>query len=247
MELKEQGRYGHPESDLFGKCEICGCPIDKHLTHCLRCKSSTLLKSPIVPDRRRRFRIWRLLLLTLTAWGLYWFANHIDDRRAETSMTGVESSEMRSSFEPPSPNASAREHAPAVSRHDTKTETVHLNQTRSQPPVQSTAGATASAQQASRPKTSHNLITERIVCPACAGRGRISHEAPRNGTYTCPVCAGKGYRNRRFLAANWRLCDVCGGMGCLPEKDDLFRTRNRIVKKTCPKCAGRGLLPLVER
>ena len=51
----------------------------------------------------------------------------------------------------------------------------------------------------------------------------------------------------RFLTAHWRLCNDCGGMGCVPEKDDLFRTRNRIVKKTCPKCAGRGLLPTTKR
>jgi hypothetical protein len=42
-------------------------------------------------------------------------------------------------------------------------------------------------------------------------------------------------------------CDMCQGMGSMAEKDDLFRTRNRIVRKKCPKCGGRGLLPLKSR
>jgi DnaJ-class molecular chaperone len=74
--------------------------------------------------------------------------------------------------------------------------------------------------------------------------GRITHVAPRTGNYTCPVCGGKGSCTRRFNPANECLCDLCQGMGSIAEKDDLFRTRNRIVRKKCPKCAGRGLLPL---
>ena len=99
-----------------------------------------------------------------------------------------------------------------------------------QPPVQS-ATSRATSDPNSRHRASNKLTTSKIVCFACEGRGQLAYEPPRNVGYTCPICAGTGSRTRRYITAHWRLCDGCGGMGCVPEKDDLFRTRNRIVKK----------------
>jgi hypothetical protein len=263
MEFKEQGRYGHPESGVFGKCQICGRPIDKRLERCLRCRGSRTLgaqTSGTPAPRSTRLKV--LLLLALLAAGLYGLALRLATRRAEAAdgppvggMPAAATAEAPASpsvppaSTPPIPFAKAV--APARAPRNTtapdaapeaRTPPVALH-----PSPTPTAPASVPPPPASRPASTARLTTDKVTCPVCEGRGRIAYEPPRSGGYTCPVCAGNGSRTRRYLSANWRLCDHCGGMGCAPEKDDLFRTRNRMVKKMCPKCTGRGLLPTTKR
>lgn len=256
MELKEQGRYGHPESDLFGKCKICGRPIDKHLTHCLRCRNSRALGRQSPSDKPRISRLRLLLLLALLAIGLFWLATRLKQHQVEVI---EEDAEWNVTDSPSASSATRPRSVPPVAAPPPETSSPRITDTPSpeasahqarasqpQPPVQS-ATSRATSDPDTRRRTSDKLTTSKIVCPACEGRGRLAYEPPRSIGYTCPVCAGTGNRTRRYLTARWHLCDKCSGMGCVPEKDDLFRTRNRIVKKTCPKCTGRGLLPTTKR
>lgn len=255
LKLSEQGRYGHPDSDLFGKCEICGRPIDKHLTRCLRCRNSRALGRQSPTDNHRTTRLRLLLLLALLAIGLCWlatrFKQHRFDAMEEGTVEMIEDSPSASSTTQsgavppvaPAPEPSASR-IPDDTSPDASARQARASQ--QQPPVQS-ATSRATSDPDTRRRTSDKLTTSKIVCPACEGRGQLAYEPPRSIGYTCPVCAGAGSRTRRYITARWRLCDDCDGMGCVPEKDDLFRTRNRIVKKTCPKCAGRGLLPTTKR
>jgi predicted nucleic acid-binding Zn ribbon protein len=251
LKLREQGRYGHPKPEDFAQCVVCGRMIDKNLTHCLRCRNIRPPGQESSDARPKTTRLRLLLLLALLAIGLFWLAMRFKPSRVETMEEGAvdvpgdspsASSTTQSAAPPPaapSPESTAYripdDTSPEASARQTRTSP-------QQPPVQSATSRATSAPH-SRPSASDKLTTAKIDCPACKARGRLPFEAPGKGSYTCPVCAGKGSRTRRYLTADWRLCDHCGGMGCLPEKDDLFRTRNRIVKKKCQKCAGRGLLP----
>ncbi len=229
MELKEQGRYGKPDSEVFGKCEVCGRPIAIGLARCMRCKGSTRLIRKEQPGRSRALGFGLLLLMLLIAlgaWGYRW----LTERRsgADAPHAGESISEQADD------GSHSRRSDPAQREGDPSAPRVQHDQRARQvpalPPNQTSI------------RSVPRLMTETIVCPACAGNGRLPYPAPRTGTYTCPVCTGAGNRTRRFLNDTWKLCGACKGMGAAAKEDDRFRTKNRIVKETCQTCAGKGLV-----
>lgn len=233
MELKEQGRYGKPDSEEFGKCEVCGRPIAIGLARCMRCKGSTQLNRKEQPGQGRTLGLGGLLLILLLvalgAWGYRWLTER--KQRASAAQAGETISEQTDDGIGVD-SSHSRLIAPAQRERDT-----------SVPGVQQAP----SARQVPTPKQTSTraaptMTTETIACPACKGKGRLPYPEPRTGTYTCPVCTGAQNRTRRFLTDKWKLCGTCKGMGAVAKEDDLFRTRNLIVKETCKTCMGKGLV-----
>ncbi len=235
MVFKEQGRFGKPDSEMFGKCKVCGRPIAIGLARCMRCKGSTRLNRKEQPGRGRALGFGLLLLLMLLialgALGYRWLTERRQgDRAAQAGVSMTEQADdgigVDSSHNRPS--------APAQRERDAAAPIVH----RSPAPRQVTTQTPHQTSVRSAPR----LTTETIVCPVCAGKRRLPYPKPRTGTYTCPVCTGAGNRTRRFLNGTWKICRACKGMGAVAKVDDRFRTKNRIVKETCQTCAGKGLV-----
>jgi hypothetical protein len=92
MKLKERP-WGNPESELFGKCEICGRPIARNLKRCMRC--STMSTSPTKKSTSRSSsRGWVLLLFLLIAGAIYWFSHRGVDSSLEPSADAAEIDEF---------------------------------------------------------------------------------------------------------------------------------------------------------
>ncbi len=72
-------------------------------------------------------------------------------------------------------------------------------------------------------------IMREIACDACKGLG---YDATK-GERTCPTCGGRGeIYQRQFFITISQTCPTCGGMG--------------VLREPCPKCRGRGSLPVRE-
>jgi hypothetical protein len=235
MELKEQGRYGKPDSEEFGKCEVCGRPIAIGLARCMHCKGSSRLNRKEQPGQGRALGLGGLLLILLLVALGAWGYRRLTERkqRASAAQAGAPVTGQVDDGNG-GDRARGRPSTPVQRERDTSAPRVQ----RSAEPRRVPTPTPKQTSVRSAPR----LTTETIVCPACAGNGRLPCPAPQTGTYTCPVCTGAGNRTRRFLADQWKLCSTCKGMGALAREDDLFRTKNRIVKETCPTCAGKGLV-----
>ena len=84
-------------------------------------------------------------------------------------------------------------------------------------------------------------VLETLTCPCCDGTGRLDRPDSEHSTYRCPVCFGRGTRTVR-RDPDEHLCAHCNGMGRTGEKDDFFRTHNRIRAERCPECHGTGVV-----
>ena len=73
------------------------------------------------------------------------------------------------------------------------------------------------------------LDSEKVMCPKCNGRGRITKDIPDPRTLkkkTCPDCHGEGRRRKVSKKTNEnKICLKCHGSGKIEDKHEKVRIR----------------------
>ncbi len=203
------------------RCQVCGVPVGRGITHCLRCRTMRSVVSGEQPAAPRRTSLWPLLAALLAA-GVA--AAWVVSRRAAVT--------------PDEPGDTGEVVAgPAA-------ESTHAGPSR--PPAAAASVATASAAapapavparppavaRPATPRPSTRPVRLSATCRACGGSGKI-----RSGSSvrTCPICRGTPVKTR-WVSPDRRLCPRCAGFGRV-----MAMRHGSRRPATCPDCRGCGL------
>lgn len=221
LRAHDPGRFAHGT----GRCQVCGVPVGKSITHCLRCRNiQTPLQNQTPARAASRTSLLPLLAALLVA-GIVaaaWYYRH----QASAESVAVEAATVAEAEPGSVPQTTPLAPSPVPPNAPLVTAPAVPAPPVLPPPV------------ATRPKQPPPRVSTRPVklsarCRACGGSGRMRSNA---STRTCPICRGSPVKIR-WVSPDRKLCSHCSGFGRVMEM-----RHGTQRPTTCHECRGTGLV-----